>query len=134
MNTIKKLRQEKELTQSQLAELLKLDQTTISKWELGKALPDSQMLIRLAEFFDVSTDFLLGISKFYYPDQVKATHGNFSYSSNEQALLNNFRKLPDDLQRRASAYMEILVSLTKEEANTTFTQQNSHSSRTAERK
>lgn len=120
MNTIKKLRQEKGLTQVELAQFFSLDQTTVSKWELGKALPDTQMLVRLAKFFDVSIDFLLGISTFYYPDKVKATYDNSSYSSNEQILIENYRKLPADLQHRATVYMEKLVELSTEETKTTF--------------
>lgn len=120
MNVIKKLRQEKGLTQVELAKIFSLDQTTVSKWELGKALPDTQMLIHLAEFFDVSTDFLLGISTFYYPDKIKTAHDNSPYSSSEQALLQNFRKLPADLQHRATVYMEKLVELSTEETQTTF--------------
>ena len=121
MNTIKKLRQEKALTQAELADIFSLDQTTVSKWELGKALPDSQMLIRLAQFFDVSTDFLLGISTFYYPDRIKETHNNSSYSNEEQALIESYRKLPDDLQERARMYMQKLVELIADEKQTVFT-------------
>lgn len=91
MNTIKKLRQEKELTQVQLAEILDIDQTTVSKWELEKALPDTQMLIRLAKFFDVSTDFLLGISSFYYPDIIKEKTAELSPDGKE--LLDIFNAL-----------------------------------------
>lgn len=121
MNTIKKLRQEKALTQAELADIFSLDQTTVSKWELGKALPDSQMLIRLAQFFDVSTDFLLGISTFYYPDRIKETHNNSPYSNEEQALIESYRKLPDDLQERARMYMQKLLELIADEKQTVFT-------------
>ena len=69
---IKNLRKEKGLTQFQLAEQLNLDQTAVSKWERGRAVPDVQMLIVLSNFFDVSTDYLLGRSSFYYPDRIKA--------------------------------------------------------------
>ena len=59
-NIFKQLRKSKGLTQKELANLLFLDQTTISKWELGKAIPDYLTLNKLAEFYDVSTDYLLG--------------------------------------------------------------------------
>ena len=114
MNTFKKLRQEKHLTQMELAKILNIDQTTVSKWELGKAFPDTALLIQLSSFFDVSTDYLLGLSTLFYPDRINST------SSQEEKILQNFRKLPADLQHRASAYMEKLVELTVEEKNTTF--------------
>lgn len=100
MNNIKILRQEKGLTQVQLAEMLNIDQTTVSKWELGKALPDSQMLIRLSQYFDVSTDYLLGISTFYYPDRVKQsqTANSAALSPEGKELLDIFNAL-DPLHR-----------------------------------
>lgn len=71
MNTIKELRKSKNLTQMQLAEILGIDQTAVSKWELNKALPDTGTAIKLSEYFDVSLDYLLGRSTFFYPDSVK---------------------------------------------------------------
>lgn len=71
MNNFKELRKEKGLTQFELAKIMNIDQTTVSKWELGKAIPDTNMLIKLAEFFDVSTDYLLSRTNFYYPDNLE---------------------------------------------------------------
>ena len=61
--TIKELRKEKGLTQTALAGVLCTTQDSISLWELGKSLPDIPTLIKIAEFFDVTTDYLLGIEK-----------------------------------------------------------------------
>lgn len=58
MNIFRKLRKEKNLTQKQLADLLFLDQTTVSKWELGKAIPDYGTLQKLADLYDVTVDIL----------------------------------------------------------------------------
>lgn len=89
MNTFKKLRQEKGLTQVELAKILNIDQTTVSKWELGKAIPDTGLLIRLSSFFDVSTDYLLGLSTLFYPDKVNLTSTN----SEEEELVRIFQNL-----------------------------------------
>ena len=91
----KKLRKEKKLTQIELSNILGLDQTTISKWELGKAFPDIEMLIKLSDFFDVSIDFLLGKSSYYYPDRV-TSHSlptESQLTADEQELLSIYRKL-----------------------------------------
>ena len=106
MNTIKQLRKEKGLTQVQLAEILNIDQTTISKWELNRATPDTQILIRLSKYFDVSTDFLLGLSTLYYPDRIKA-NAVPSLSSEEQHLLDTFRKLNMKNRMHVSTYADI---------------------------
>ena len=119
MNTIKRLRQEKGLTQTQLADLMNIDQTTVSKWELEKAKPDTPILIRLAAYFDVSTDYLLGLSQLYYPDKIKTE------IPEEQELLKSFQMLPPDLRHRAVSYMKKLVELSQEENGITFPQETS---------
>ena len=58
---IKELRKDKGLTQTQLAKQISSTQDTISLWELGKSYPDIINLIKLAKFFSVSTDYLLGL-------------------------------------------------------------------------
>lgn len=61
--TIKELRKEKNLSQTDLAKLLFTSQDTISLWERGKSLPDISSLIKLTEIFGVSSDYILGIEK-----------------------------------------------------------------------
>ena len=58
--TLKKLRKEKKLTQRQLAEMLFVDCSSVTKWETGKANPDFEKQQQLAEIFNVSIDNLLG--------------------------------------------------------------------------
>lgn len=57
---IKKLRENKELSQKQLADMLSVGPSTISMWEQGRRAPDNEMLSKIADFFDVTTDYLLG--------------------------------------------------------------------------
>lgn len=64
---LKKLRISKELTQKQLADILHMQNTAISKYELGERKPDQEILMQLANFFDVSVDFLLGNSDIRNP-------------------------------------------------------------------
>ena len=57
---IKILRTQHAMSQEELAEKLSVVRQTVSKWEKGLSVPDSEMLIRLAEVFDVSVSDLLG--------------------------------------------------------------------------
>ncbi|MCH4193564.1 MAG: helix-turn-helix domain-containing protein [Butyrivibrio sp.] len=57
---IRKYRKDMGLTQEQLSERLSVSTATVSKWENGVASPDIVMLARLADFFDVSVDVLIG--------------------------------------------------------------------------
>ena len=58
-DTLRKLRIQKGLTQSQLANLMFVNKATISKWESGSRLPDAAMIIRLAEVLRVDVKKLL---------------------------------------------------------------------------
>ncbi len=58
---IKKLRRERDITQEQLAELLRLTPSAVSQWETDRVLPDISYLPALANIFRVSADVILGI-------------------------------------------------------------------------
>ena len=51
---LKELRQEKGMTQEQLAEYLNVSNRSVSRWETGSNLPDLSMLITLAEYYDIA--------------------------------------------------------------------------------
>ncbi|MCL2556401.1 MAG: helix-turn-helix domain-containing protein [Firmicutes bacterium] len=59
-NILRELRQEKNLSQVQLANKTGLSKSAIACWELSQSEPTAGALIILAEFFDVSVDELLG--------------------------------------------------------------------------
>ncbi|MDO5883894.1 helix-turn-helix domain-containing protein [Ligilactobacillus animalis] len=57
---IKDLRRSKKLSQTEFAKIVGVSQTTVTAWETGKAEPSSSAITRIADYFDVSTDYLLG--------------------------------------------------------------------------
>ena len=57
---MKELRKKNGLSQEELAEKLNVVRQTVSKWEKGLSVPDSELLIKLAEVFEVSVSDLLG--------------------------------------------------------------------------
>ena len=59
-NRLRDLREDKDLKQKDLAELLKIHQTTYSDYELGKLNIPVATLHYLADFYSVSIDYLLG--------------------------------------------------------------------------
>jgi len=59
-NRLRDLREDKDLKQKQLAELLKVHQTTYSDYELGQLNIPIAALHTLADFYGVSVDYLLG--------------------------------------------------------------------------
>ena len=56
-----RLRQEKQLSQRELGEIVAVSGYTISAYELDRSDPSDDIKIRLAEFFDVSVDYLIGL-------------------------------------------------------------------------
>lgn len=57
---LKKLRQDKGLYQKDLAEDLKVERTTVVHWEAGRVEPNLEMLDKIADYFNVTADYLLG--------------------------------------------------------------------------
>ena len=57
---LKNLRESEGLKQTELAEKLNLTSAALSQYEKGVREPNSEMLKKIADYFDVSTDFLLG--------------------------------------------------------------------------
>lgn len=59
---LKELRLEKNLSQRGLAKLSGLSYTAIQRWENQTQIPSAEAIIILSKFFDVTTDYLLGLS------------------------------------------------------------------------
>lgn len=59
-DVLKRLRKASKINQTILAEHLSVTQSAIATWECGKRQPDFDMLCRIADYFGVTTDCLLG--------------------------------------------------------------------------
>ena len=57
---LKELRQERNLSQTALAQIIGVSQKAIDYWERGINEPKATYIIRLADYFDISSDYLLG--------------------------------------------------------------------------
>ncbi len=63
MNRIRELREDRDLRQIDVSKATHIDQQTLSNYETGKTNPDSFAIIKLAEFFGVTCDYLLGVTE-----------------------------------------------------------------------
>lgn len=95
---LRKLRNERQLTQAQLAKRVGVSDSMVALYETGDRLPSLSSLIDIARVFGVSTDFLLGVDRFredvldvsgLAPKQVKAI----------SVLVDQYRELLDELSR-----------------------------------
>lgn len=72
-NRIRVLRKQKSITMRELGKILGVAESTISQYETGKREPSNETLLRLAEFFNVSVDYI--ICRDVYSEQPKSTGG-----------------------------------------------------------
>lgn len=63
---IKNLRQSRSMNQVQLADSLNVSKQTVSNWENNNILPSIEMLVKISQFFSVSTDYLLELDSRSY--------------------------------------------------------------------
>ena len=59
---LKKLRHSKGITQKELAEQLQIGRSSIAEYEAGKKTPTGPVVAKIAKYFSVSTDYLLGLT------------------------------------------------------------------------
>ena len=69
-NNIVTFRKEKNLTQSELAELIGVSTQAVSKWETGSGMPDISQIVPLARVLAISTDKLLGHTDLAFEKEV----------------------------------------------------------------
>ena len=95
------LRKSKNVTQRRMSIDLGIDQSSISSYECGKYFPTVEVLIKIAEYFGVSTDYLLELSDVKTP---------LKTASNDQTayLISLFERLPRNHKERVIGYVEAL--------------------------
>ena len=93
---LKELRQEKGFTQAEVAKAIKTSQRNIGRWENGENEPSASFVARLAKFFDVSADYLLGLEDDF--GVLTAAPMGESLTASERELIAEFRRLSPYLQ------------------------------------
>lgn len=96
---LKKLRQRKNITQAELANILGITQQAVARWERSKSEPDIDTLKQLSVYFDVSTDYLIG-NKNHNPN----------FTEDEEKLLNGYRTLDSGKKQTLFSMLAFLAS------------------------
>lgn len=104
MNRIKKLRNEKNINQDVLAKLLGLEIAGISKLETGRVPLKDEYIIKLAEYFDVSTDYLLGKSDIRNAEEFDENKLYFALSQEDKGYISE--EVKNDILRYAKFVIE----------------------------
>jgi len=94
------LRKDKGIKQTELGEKFGISGAAISSYETGNHLPSVDILVKYAIFFDVTTDYLLGMSQ--VPDRLSTLTAEFVPGKAYSVILNEMDKLQPE-QREALA-------------------------------
>lgn len=110
---LKALREENSLLQKELAAILKLNRATLASWESGNRTPELGTAEKLADFFKVSIDYLLGRTNERQPDS--EMHA-LSLSPDELVLLKKYRQMQERQKNVMQQIAETIIPGDEEQA------------------
>lgn len=109
MNRIKELRENKGLTQKEVAKAIFTNQRNISRWENEQNEPTSSFLEKLADFFNCSIDYLVGRENDFGNIIVSNGPTVPALTEKENLLLKMFRQVDERTQFKVLGYLEAYI-------------------------
>lgn len=97
---LRALRENINLLQKEVAEKLKINQVTYNRYEKGEREPDNDTLKRIADFFNVTTDYLLG-------REVISNIESINITSEDLELLNQIKKASPDKRKAIKLILDL---------------------------
>ena len=105
MNRLKELRQEKGIRQEDLAKAISVQNYTIGNWERQRSEPNIQDLIKIANYFEVTVDYLIGRT-----NELEEIKTNLTLTQYEKNLLSTVAKLSRDDQFQVLGFAQALAN------------------------
>ncbi|MPM70685.1 hypothetical protein SDC9_117642 [bioreactor metagenome] len=99
-NRIKQLREESGMTQVRLSIELEVTQETVSAYEIGKLYPSVKSLLKMADLFNASIDYILGLS------DIKKAASTEILSHDETRIIALYRKMNKMQKEKVYAFMQ----------------------------
>lgn len=103
MDILKELRQKKGVYQKDVAKYLGVDRTTYVKYERGNSEPSNDILIKLADYFNISVDCLLGRNIKFTSNKIN----DFNLNAVEKQIILDYRDLSEQGQYYIRETMEM---------------------------
>ena len=100
---LKELRLEEDMKQLDLGKILEVSSSTIGMYEQGRRFPDQETLLKIANFFDVTTDYLLGRTDERNPK--KEINNATTIAAHR---LGDIEQLPDDAIDEINNYIDLM--------------------------
>ena len=110
---VKELRDKAHLSQKELANVLTKDSKTISRWECGENLPDTDSLVCISEFFNVTTDYIL------YGKEL-SDENSFTWYDNFKRLNRLYDTMEIKMLRSSENHSDVYLQLLDDEAKEWF--------------
>ena len=98
---LKKLRDNEQIPQKKLAKIIGVSQQTVASWDMGRTEPSNDSLVKIADYFKVSVDYLLGRNR---------EHQEHTLSKEQISLLENYNSLGADGQNLLKNLLAFLTS------------------------
>ena len=108
MQRLKELREERNISQYELADAVQTSRTNIGRWERGVNDPSSAQVIKLAEYFGCTTDYLLGREDDFGVSGARPTASVFG-TDDEVKLLSVYKSCDADRQRQILDFAEYIA-------------------------
>jgi transcriptional regulator with XRE-family HTH domain len=131
-DVLKSIREENNLTQDDIAIILNIKRQTYSSYERNKSLPDINALSKLADYYNTSTDYLLGRTNIRnYIEYNDLIMSNKDLTEDEQQLLDLYRKLSITLKAELRGEIKGILRNTKQEQSSCLNNSGNDSSKKA---
>lgn len=109
---LKLLREEKNLNRDEVAEYLNITYSSISKYETNERFPDKENLVKLSKFFNVSIDYLLGLTDIREPAEELIKKGEVSIKPPSD-MEKIYESLPTEEKKLFEDYAQYLETRAK---------------------
>lgn len=107
LKNLKSLRDEKGLSQQNLAEVLDVSQQAVNKYENQNIEPNIDSLKKLADYFETSIDYLVGYTEIRHKIEPVSP---YELNENEAALVNKYRKLTTKFRKSIMTLIDDLLT------------------------
>lgn len=106
-NRLKSLREENDIKQKDLADYLNIAKSTLSQYESGQRIPNDEIKNKLADYFNVSLDYLMGKSN------IKESAEELLKDQRTTIALHNDNGIDDELPEEAKKEIEHFIEYVK---------------------
>lgn len=110
---LRKLRKERRMTQREFASIFNISNATIANWELGKREPDHDTTIKIANYFNVTLDELLGTQELK-PEKAHMPYGEFNSLLKEAGVTEE--QIAGMSKNELNLIVELTVALTRDDS------------------